>query len=157
MTFSGNAGCGGSSSSRSWRACRAAAGRPVLTGRAAACPPVVEYSAELQARAAAEVEVLPEGSAVAELLSDYAVMRDQARAVRGDMSRVPQLTPVAPATVEAILDGPQVEWERRRAPLAIWVDERSGEEGGTPAPALELFREHPQIDALCVPVEGDGP
>ena len=46
---------------------------------AAVCPPVVGYGAELQARAAAEVEALPEGSAVAALLSDYAVMRDQAR------------------------------------------------------------------------------
>ncbi len=45
-----------------------------------ACPPVVGYGAELQAAASAEVEALPEGSAVAVLLSDYAVMRDQARA-----------------------------------------------------------------------------
>jgi hypothetical protein len=49
---------------------------------AAACPPVVEYGANLQASAAAEVETLPEDSAVAALLSDYAVMRDQARACR---------------------------------------------------------------------------
>ena len=49
---------------------------------AAVCPPVVEYGAELQAAAAAEVETLPAGSAVAVLLSDYAVMRDQARACR---------------------------------------------------------------------------
>ena len=47
---------------------------------AAACSPVVGYDAELQERAAAEVETLPEGSAVAGLLGDYAVMRDQARA-----------------------------------------------------------------------------
>jgi hypothetical protein len=47
---------------------------------AAACPAVVDYDAELQERAAAEVEALAEGSAVAELLSDYAVIRDQARA-----------------------------------------------------------------------------
>lgn len=47
---------------------------------AAACPPVVGYGAELQGQAAAEVEALAEGSAVAELLGDYAVMRDQARA-----------------------------------------------------------------------------
>jgi hypothetical protein len=45
-----------------------------------ACPPVVGYGAEVQARAAAEVDALPEGSAVAGMLSDYAVMRDQARA-----------------------------------------------------------------------------
>jgi hypothetical protein len=46
----------------------------------AVCPPVVGYDAEVQERAAAEVEALAEGSAVAELLSDYAVMRQQARA-----------------------------------------------------------------------------
>ena len=46
----------------------------------AVCPPVVDYGAELQAQAAAELQMLPEGSAVATLLSDYAVMRDQARA-----------------------------------------------------------------------------
>lgn len=44
-----------------------------------ACPPVVEYSGEFQARAAEELALLPEGSAVAEMLADYAVMRDQAR------------------------------------------------------------------------------
>ena len=43
------------------------------------CPPVVEYSREIQARAAEELDLLPEGSAVAEMLADYAVMRDQAR------------------------------------------------------------------------------
>jgi hypothetical protein len=43
---------------------------------------VVEYGAELQALAAAEVDALPESSAVAVLLSDYAVLRDQARACR---------------------------------------------------------------------------
>ena len=41
---------------------------------AAACPPVVDYGAELQAQAAAEVEALPEGSAVA----------DAAQRLRGD-------------------------------------------------------------------------
>ncbi len=44
------------------------------------CPPVVEYSREFQTRAADELDLLPERSAVAEMLSDYAVMRDQARA-----------------------------------------------------------------------------
>jgi hypothetical protein len=47
---------------------------------ATTCPPVVGYGAEVQARAAAEVTGLPQGSAVADLLSDYGVMRDQARA-----------------------------------------------------------------------------
>jgi len=45
-----------------------------------ACPPVVEYGRQFQVRAAEEVALLPEGSAVAEMLSDYGVMRDQARA-----------------------------------------------------------------------------
>ncbi len=49
---------------------------------AAACPPVVEYSRELQARAAAELSILPGRSAIAEMLGDYSVMRDQARTCR---------------------------------------------------------------------------
>lgn len=64
-----------------------AASLPSACGRAGsedafvtACPPVVNYDAGLQVQAAAELLVLPEGSAVATLLSDYAVMRDQARA-----------------------------------------------------------------------------
>jgi hypothetical protein len=44
------------------------------------CPPVVEYSRDFQARAADELNLLPEGSAIAEMLADYGVMRDQARA-----------------------------------------------------------------------------
>ena len=49
-------------------------------GRLATCPPVVEYGRELQARAADELHLLPEGSAIAGMLADYSVMRDQARA-----------------------------------------------------------------------------
>ncbi|WP_343081391.1 hypothetical protein [Ostreiculturibacter nitratireducens] len=44
-----------------------------------ACPPVVEYSREFHARAAEELDLLLEGSAIAEMLNDYAVMREQAR------------------------------------------------------------------------------
>ena len=44
------------------------------------CPPVVEYSRELQARAAEELAMLQGGSVIAEMLADYAVMREQARA-----------------------------------------------------------------------------
>jgi hypothetical protein len=40
---------------------------------------VVEYTRELQARAAAELDLLPEGSAIAEMLADYSVMRTQVR------------------------------------------------------------------------------
>ena len=46
------------------------------------CPPVVEYSLADQARAAYEVETLPESAVVVRMLSDYAVLRDQARACR---------------------------------------------------------------------------
>ena len=49
-------------------------------GRLATCLPVVEYSREFQAQAAEELTLLPEGSAIAVMLSDYAVMREQARA-----------------------------------------------------------------------------
>jgi len=41
---------------------------------------VVEYGRKFQARAAEELALLPEGSIFAEMLSDYAVMREQARA-----------------------------------------------------------------------------
>jgi uncharacterized protein YceK len=51
-------------------------------GRLAMCPPVVEYGREFQARAAEELALLPEGSLIADMLRDYAVMRDQARACR---------------------------------------------------------------------------
>ncbi|MDD3444391.1 MAG: hypothetical protein PHS60_03200 [Zavarzinia sp.] len=47
---------------------------------ATVCPPVVEYSREFQARAAEELDLLPGGSAIAEMLADYSVMRDQAKA-----------------------------------------------------------------------------
>ena len=46
----------------------------------APCPPVVEYSTADQSRAAAEIEALPEGAVVIQMMSDYAVLRDQARA-----------------------------------------------------------------------------
>lgn len=46
---------------------------------ASVCPPVVEYSRGLQLRAASELSGLPESSAIAGMLSDYAIMRDQAR------------------------------------------------------------------------------
>jgi hypothetical protein len=48
----------------------------------APCPPAVEYSAADQARAADEVEALPEGAIIVRLLGDYAVLRDQVRACR---------------------------------------------------------------------------
>lgn len=47
------------------------------------CPPVVEYTREFQARAAEELGRLPVESAIAEMLADYSVMRDQARTCAG--------------------------------------------------------------------------
>ena len=52
------------------------------------CPPVVAYSREFQARAAEELALLPEGSVIMGLISDYAVMREQARACRSPRRRV---------------------------------------------------------------------
>lgn len=43
---------------------------------------MVDYTAADQAQAADEVEELPEGAVVVQMLSDYAVLRDQARACR---------------------------------------------------------------------------
>ncbi|MBM9592921.1 hypothetical protein SAMN04488094_10276 [Tropicimonas isoalkanivorans] len=51
-------------------------------GGISACPPVVEYSRDLQSRAADEVLLLPERSVLAEMMSDYVVLREQARACR---------------------------------------------------------------------------
>ena len=48
----------------------------------APCPPVVDYTAAEQARAADEVEALPEGVVIIRMLSDYAMLREQARACR---------------------------------------------------------------------------
>jgi len=48
----------------------------------APCPPVVDYSQVEQARAADEVDALAEGAMIVRMLSDFAVLRDQARACR---------------------------------------------------------------------------
>lgn len=44
------------------------------------CSPVVEYSDAEQSRVATEVEALPKDAVLIRMLSDYAVLRDQARA-----------------------------------------------------------------------------
>ncbi len=46
------------------------------------CPPVVAYSRAEQLRAAAEVDVMPEGAMVITMFIDYAVLREQAKACR---------------------------------------------------------------------------
>lgn len=43
------------------------------------CPPVPAYSREFLARAAGELQQLPPGAAIEQMLADYQVMRDQAR------------------------------------------------------------------------------
>lgn len=48
----------------------------------APCPPVVEYSVADLVRAADEVEALSESAVLGGMLSDYAVLREQARACR---------------------------------------------------------------------------
>ncbi|TKZ15855.1 hypothetical protein FAP39_16720 [Shimia litoralis] len=55
------------------------------SGGGAVCPPVVEYSRELQARAAEELAALPDGSAIVEMMADYAVMREQGRVCPGPL------------------------------------------------------------------------
>jgi len=57
-------------------------------GRLGACPPVVEYSREFQAQAAEELTLLPKASAVQDMLTDYAVVRDQLRACKAAVSTV---------------------------------------------------------------------
>lgn len=51
-------------------------------GTVATCPPAVDYSPEFQARAADELALLPEESAIIAMLADYSVMREQARVCR---------------------------------------------------------------------------
>jgi len=46
----------------------------------AACPPLRTYSKEFRDRAIAELDLLPANSAVEEMLTDYAVLRQQIHA-----------------------------------------------------------------------------
>lgn len=48
------------------------------------CPTLFDYSVEQQTRAAEELEALPEGSALAELIGDYGVVRNEIRACMGE-------------------------------------------------------------------------
>lgn len=51
-----------------------------------ACPPVVTYSAAEQAKVADEVAALPGEAVIIAWLSDYSLMRDQARACQSRQS-----------------------------------------------------------------------
>lgn len=53
-------------------------------GSSDVCPTLMPYNAELQGQAAGELEALPPGSALARLMGDYAVVRAEIRACRGD-------------------------------------------------------------------------
>lgn len=44
------------------------------------CPTLPRYPAELQARAADELDALPKGSVIATMIADYGVMRAELRA-----------------------------------------------------------------------------
>lgn len=54
-------------------------------GGGAVCPPVVEYSREMQVRAGEELAMLPDGSAVIEMMADFAVMREQGRGCKSEL------------------------------------------------------------------------
>jgi len=51
------------------------------------CPPVVEYTRDVQARAVQELQLLPERSLIVKMMGDYAVMRDQAQVCAGRVTR----------------------------------------------------------------------
>ena len=51
------------------------------------CPPVVEYTRDVQARAVQELELLPERSLIVKMMGEYAVMRDQAQVCAGRVTR----------------------------------------------------------------------
>ena len=70
------------------------------TGGFGTCAPVVEYSREFQARTAEELSSLPHRSAIADMLNDYAVMRDQARAC---VARFPRRRRVASRGISKVL------------------------------------------------------
>jgi hypothetical protein len=46
------------------------------------CPSIVEYTEAFQMRAASEIEMLAEGSAVLVLIQDYSQLRDRVRACK---------------------------------------------------------------------------
>jgi hypothetical protein len=52
-------------------------------GGVAVCPPVVEYDQAFRERAAAELDLLPDSSAIAGMLADYAAVRKQTELCRG--------------------------------------------------------------------------
>jgi hypothetical protein len=75
-------------------------------GGVAACPPVVEYSREFQAQAAEELATLQDGSAVVEMMGDFAVMGEQVRACGGSWFTPPlSLSGALPAKMRSNSSG----------------------------------------------------
>ena len=58
--------------------------RTVVFEQNVLCPPAVEYDQGFLDRAAGELDLLPVGSAVEDMLSDYSVLRRQVALCRGD-------------------------------------------------------------------------
>ena len=52
----------------------------VASSTIGSCPPVSEYPQETLNRAVDELDLLPDGSVIETLLSDYTVLREQVRA-----------------------------------------------------------------------------
>ena len=63
-----------------WLGACAAPENVASAGANAACPPLRTYSKEFRDRAVAELDLLPANSAVEEMLTDYAVLRQQIHA-----------------------------------------------------------------------------
>ena len=57
-------------------ACASVASSPV-------CPSLVTYSDAVQDKAADELQALPEGAVLPQMMADYSRLRDQVRACRG--------------------------------------------------------------------------
>jgi hypothetical protein len=56
----------------------------------AACPPVAEYSREFHARAAEEMAMLPNGSALVEMMVDYLAHLSSIKAITGQTPSGPK-------------------------------------------------------------------
>ncbi len=57
------------------------AGCGAATSSATRCPPLATYPPAFQSRAAGELQALPAGSAVGQLVVDYGRLRDACRAI----------------------------------------------------------------------------
>ena len=89
------------------------------------CPPVVDYGRGFQARAAEELALLPEGSAVAEMLVHYAVMREQVSLCSGSGNGAPmtsssfgeQMTALTNQPRLIVFNARQTEPKSKQSPL----------------------------------------